>query len=391
MPAALIPRTAAATATRLARGFPIVAITGPRQSGKTTLARAVFPDKPYVSLEDPDEREFATADPRRFLARFDAHGAVLDEIQRCPALFSYLQGLVDTRQRMGDFVLTGSQQPGLVSGLTQSLAGRVGLVQLLPFSMGELEAAGRLPSSLDEVLWRGLYPPLHHRDLTPGDWLANYVATYVERDVRQMLAVRDLSLFQRFLRLCAARSGQLLNLSALAGDCGITHVTAREWLTVLEASYLVMLLRPYHRNFGKRLVKTPKLYLLDPGLMAWLLGIRSTETLGTHAQRGALFETLIVTECVKHAFHRGEAADLYFWRDGAGLEVDLLRERDGHLQAMELKSGATFASDWLGPLRRWQALADTPTEMPWLVYGGAHSAERQGVQAIAWRDLPKRL
>lgn len=391
MPAALIPRTAADTATRLARGFPIVAITGPRQSGKTTLARAVFPDKPYVSLEDPDEREFATADPRRFLARFDAHGAVLDEIQRCPALFSYLQALVDTRQRMGDFVLTGSQQPGLVSGLTQSLAGRVGLVQLLPFSMGELEAAGRLPTSLDAVLWRGLYPPLHHRDLTPGDWLANYVATYVERDVRQMLAVRDLSLFQRFLRLCAARSGQLLNLSALASDCGITHVTAREWLTVLEASYLVMLLRPYHRNFGKRLVKTPKLYLLDPGLMAWLLGIRSAETLGTHAQRGALFETLVVTECVKHAFHRGEAADLYFWRDGAGLEVDLLRERDGHLQAMELKSGATFASDWLGPLRRWQALADTPTDMPWLVYGGEHSAERQGVQAIAWRDLPKRL
>jgi len=214
------------------------------------------------------------------------------------------------------------------------------------------------------VLWRGLYPPLHHRDL---------------------------SLFQRFLRLCAARSGQLLNLSALASDCGITHVTAREWLTVLEASYLVMLLRPYHRNFGKRLVKTPKLYLLDPGLMAWLLGIRSAETLSTHAQRGALFETLIVTECVKHAFHRGEAADLYFWRDGAGLEVDLLREREGSLQPMELKSGATFASDWLGPLRRWQTLADTPTETPWLVYGGEHSAERQGAQVIAWRDLPTRL
>jgi predicted AAA+ superfamily ATPase len=311
----------------------------------------VFPDKPYISLEDPDEREFATVDPRRFLARFDANGAVLDEIQRCPALFSYLQALVDSRQRMGDFVLTGSQQPGLVSGLTQSLAGRVGLVQLLPFSMGELAAAGRAPDTGGaRPVAVPAFPALVRGPLEP---------------VAQ-----------------PQRAGRRLWL---------THVTARAWLTVLEASYLVLLLRPYQRNFGKRLVKTPKLYLLDPGLMAWLLGIRSAETLGTHAQRGALFETLIVTECVKHAFHRGEAADLYFWRDGAGLEVDLLREREGRLQPMELKSGATFASDWLGPLRRWQALADTPAETPWLVYGGNQSAERQGVQAIAWRDLPDRL
>ena len=287
----MIPRDASSTALRLAQGFPVVVITGPRQSGKTTLARSAFADRPYVTLEDPEERAFAAADPRGFLARFP-DGAVVDETQHCPDLFSYIQGIVDARPAAGRFVLTGSQQFGLLSRITQSLAGRAGLVQLLPFSTRELGSAGRLPASLDQLLWQGGYPPLYDRPLHPADWFANYVATYLERDVRQLLAVKDLGLFQRFVKLCAARTGQLLNLSALGADCGIAHVTAREWLAVLEASYLVALLPPHHRNFGKRVVKSPKLYFLDAGLAAYLLGIRDPAALGIHAQRGALFETL---------------------------------------------------------------------------------------------------
>ncbi|MCX7108797.1 MAG: ATP-binding protein [Proteobacteria bacterium] len=382
----MIPRTAEQTVKRLALGFPIVAITGPRQAGKTTLARMVFAEKPYVSLEDPEEREFAAADPRRFLARF-ADGAVIDEAQRCPDLFSYLQTVTDLRGRMGEFILTGSQQFGLMSGVSQSLAGRVGLVQLLPFSMAELQAVGRLPENVDVLLFQGGYPPLYDRPLQPNDWLPNYVMTYLERDVRQLLAVRDLALFQRFLKLCAARTGQLLNLSSLAVDCGISHVTARQWLTVLEAGYIVFLLPPYHRNFGKRLVKTPKLYFLDTGLAAHLLGIRDAPTLATHAQRGALFETLVVTEYVKRAFHAGQPADLYFWRDSAGHEVDLLSEQGGKLQAVEIKSGATLAPDWFSALRKWQAFAGGEALPPRLVYGGEAAYQREGVEVMGWKSL----
>jgi predicted AAA+ superfamily ATPase len=382
----MIKRTAEELARTLARGFPIVAFTGPRQSGKTTLARALFPEHAYVSLEDPVDREFALRDPRGFLARFP-EGAVIDEVQRCPDLFSYLQGLVDTRRRMGDFILTGSQQFGLLSGISQSLAGRVGLVQLLPFALAELRAAGRMPQSLDAVLWQGGFPPLYDRELLPHLWFPNYVATYVERDVRQLLAVRDIDLFQRFVKLCAARTGQLLNLSSLAVDCGISHTAAREWLTVLEASYLVMRLPPYFRNFGKRLVKTPKLYFLDVGLAAWLLGIRDADTLNTHALRGALFETWVVTELVKERFNAGQPADLYFWRDNIGHEVDVVFESQGRLQPVEIKSGATFVTDWLAGVRKWVGFAGEDALPPRIVYGGDDSYVREGVQVQSWRSF----
>lgn len=383
----MIPRQAQQAATRLARGFPVVAITGPRQAGKTTLARDLFPQHAYVSLEDPEQRSFALEDPRGFLARFRG-GVILDEVQRCPQLFSYLQGAVDERPVMGQFVLTGSQQFGLQSAISQSLAGRVGLLQLLPFSMAELAQAGRLPEDLDTLLLTGGYPPLYDRDLSPDLWFPSYVATDVERDVRQMLAVRDLDRFQRFVRLCAARSGHLLNLSSLASDAGISHVTAREWLTVLEASYLVLRLPPYHSNFGKRLVKTPKLYFLDVALAAWLLGIRDRDAISIHAQRGALFETLVVSEFVKMRFHAAQPIDLYFWRDNVGLEVDLLFDIGNALQAIECKSGSTFASDWLSSLNRWQSLTSSTSRTPWIVYGGTDSYQRQGAQVLSWRDLP---
>ena len=381
-----IPRSAAATLQRLAAGFPVLVLSGPRQSGKTTLARHVFAAKSYVSMEDPEQRAFAASEPRRFLARL-TDGAVIDEAQRCPLLFSYLQGVADERSRVGEFILTGSQQFGLLSGISQSLAGRAGQVQLLPLTLAELAAAGELVPGLEEAIWRGGYPALYDRALAPGDWFSNYVATYLERDVRQLIAVRDLSAFQRFLKMCAARSGHLLNLSALAADCGISHVTARQWLTVLEASYVVRLLPPYHRNFGKRLVKSPKLYFVDAGLAAWLLGVDSAATLSTHAMRGALFETLVVGEFIKHRCNAGLSAELYFWRDSTGNEIDLVFEVGGRLQGVEIKSGSSFAPDWLDAARRWQSFAGTAALPPWIIYGGDDSYQYADASVYSWRSL----
>ena len=384
----MLPRIASDTLLRLARGFPILALTGPRQSGKTTLARAVFPNKPYISLENLDEREFAQQDPRRFLSRFP-DGAILDEVQRCPSLFSWLQGVVDERKVMGDFVLTGSAQFDLIAGVSQSLAGRVGRVELLPLSVREFRQGGVLHRSLDEMLFKGSYPALYDRELSPGDWFSNYVATYLERDVRQLIAVRDLTQFQRFVRMCAARSGQMLNLTSLGADCGVSAVTAREWISVLEASYLVVRLMPHHTNFGKRLVKTPKLYFLDVGLMAWLLGIRDVQSLSTHAARGALFETWVVSERFKQKYNAGQAADLYFWRDSAGHEVDLLEETTSGLLATEIKSGATFAPDWLDGLRKWSHVAGDKAGVPTLIFGGDASFEREQCHVLSWRDMDR--
>jgi hypothetical protein len=252
----MIPRAASKTLHELTVGYPVVTITGPRQSGKTTLGRAAFPGKPFASLEEPDVRELAAGDPRAFLSGFP-EVAVIDEAQRCPELFLYIQARVDRERRMGQYVLTGSQQFGLLSGVSQSLAGRAGILQLLPFSVAELQSAGLEVPDLPGLLFKGLYPPLYDRPLSPKKWYADYALTYVERDLRRMLMIRDLISFQRFLHMCAARTGQLLNLSGLASDCGISHNTARSWLSVLEASYLVFLLPPHTRNFGKRLVKPP--------------------------------------------------------------------------------------------------------------------------------------
>jgi uncharacterized protein len=388
----MIPRAAAKTIARLARGFPIIALTGPRQSGKTTLARASFPGKPYVTLENPRDREFAEIDAERFLGQFK-NGAVIDEIQRCPKLLSYLQGLVDERQQMADFIITGSAQFDLIAGITQTLAGRVAQIELLPFSLSELNNNLR-PKSLNSLLFKGGYPTLYDRDLDPSDWFANYVATYLERDVRQLIAVRDLSLFQRFVKMCASRSGQLLNLSALGADCGISSVTAGQWLSVLEASYLTIKVPPYHVNFGKRLVKTPKLYFLDVGLMAWLLGIHDEASIETHSIRGALFETWVVSEHVKQRLNAGRAVDLFFWRDSQGLEIDLMFETNAGLQAVEIKSGETFASDWPVAIHAWQKLASSSKfasqqkhPMPRIIFGGKGKYERQGCEVFGWHEF----
>lgn len=379
----MIRRTAAKTLKLLSKEYPVVAITGPRQSGKTTLARHVFARKPYISLEDPDVREFANEDPRGFLSRYP-DGAILDEVQHCPSLFSYIQSIVDKDKRTGLFILTGSQQFGMLSGISQSLAGRVGFVQLLPFSIAELT---EFVDGVDDLLFKGFYPPIYDRSLMPSRWYANYVLTYVERDVRQMINVRDLSAFQRFLRLCAARTGQLLNLSGMANDCGITHNTAKAWISILEASYILFLLKPHHRNFNKRLVKTPKIYFYDTGLAAWLLGIQDDDQLSIHPMRSALFETLVVSELHKGRFNRGLTSNLYFWRDNSGIEVDVVAEQGKLLVPIEIKSGQTITADYFTGLKRWLSVAGKTADMPRLVYGGDERHTRSGVEVISWRAI----
>jgi len=381
-----LPRTAADTLEGLAHGYPVIVVTGPRQSGKTTLVRKVFGSKPYVSLETPDQRRFAQEDPRRFLARYP-DGAVLDEAQRCPELLSYLQAVVDEDGRTGLFILTGSQQFGLMAGISQSLAGRVALVPLLPFSLAELQAGGRAPATVDQLLTTGLYPPVHDRGLDPGVWYGNYVNTYLERDVRALLNVRDLGTFQRFLGLCAGRTGQLVNTTALANQCGITHNTAKAWLSVLEAGYLVHLLKPHHRNFNKRLVKTPKLYFLDVGLAASLLGIQDAHMMTLHPLRGALFETWVVSELLKSRFNRGKRSNLFFWRDRSGNEMDLILERGRELVPVEIKSGATVNRDYFKGMDRWEALSGDTETPKWVVYGGMDRQSRGQTEVLPWTEL----
>jgi len=371
--------------------YPVVVITGPRQSGKTTLARSAVPDAAYLSLEDPDTRSFANEDPRGFLRQLGPQ-TILDEIQRCPPLFSYLQGVVDADPRPGRFLLTGSSQFEMLDSITQSLAGRASLLSLLPFSLGELRAGGRSVPTIENLLHDGLFPCIHDRAIPASDWLQDYVATYVERDVRQILRIQDLAAFQRFLGLCAGRIGQLVNIASLAADAGITRVTADAWLSVLEASHLVFRVPPWFSNPSKRLIKTPKLYFADPGLAAWLVGIRQPIHLMAHPLRGALFENWVTTELLKARLHHGLRPALHFLRDKGGNEVDAFIETaPGKAHAVEIKSGSTIASDFFDGLDFWrQNLSDLQIQ-PWLVYGGDTRQERDRATVVPWRALDSLL
>jgi len=386
----MIPRVLEGRLRALAGKFPVVTLTGPRQSGKTTLCRAIFDHKPYVSLEAPDVQAFAREDPREFLAGYP-DGAVLDEVQRIPALLSYIQTDVDARPDRGRFILTGSANFALLESIGQSLAGRTAVLHLLPLGMEELRRFPQSPRELFELLWMGSYPATYDRGLAPGEWYPSYLATYLERDVRMLLNVGDLVAFQTFLRLCAGRAGQLVNLSALGADTGVTHTTARAWLSVLEASYVVWRLPPFHANLGKRLVKTPKLHFLDSGLVCYLLGIRSPDQLRDHPLRGAIFETWVASEVLKARLHRGLQPSLSFFRDRKGTEVDLLVELGRSILAVETKSGRTVAADYFDGLKAFTAAvsADTArrTVEGFVVYGGGETQRRSSATVVPWSEL----
>jgi uncharacterized protein len=382
-----ISRQAHSSFQHLFSKFPILAVTGPRQSGKSTLVQRAFPEKPYVSLEAPDIREFALDDPRGFLAKYP-DGAILDEVQRCPDLFSYLQEIVDKDGRMSLFVLTGSQQFGLGSGITQSLAGRVAMTVLLPFETQEKRDSSLINSGLDEELLLGGYPPIHDRGLVPGEWFPSYIETYLERDVRQMLKVKDLRTFQRFLKLCAGRVGQLLNFSALSAECGVSYNTIKEWISVLEASYLIYLLPPYFRNLKKRLIKTPKLYFYDTGLAAWLMGIGDVTTLSVHPMRGSLFECWAINELRKREYHKACRPEFYFYRDRTGNEVDLVFEEGAGLHMLEIKSGSTHSRDQRKGLNYLATLIGENSATRTLLYGGDENQQVGNIDVISWKSWP---
>jgi uncharacterized protein len=403
----MLPRHLAPRLLRDASQYPVITLTGPRQSGKTTLVRSLFEDTRYVSLETPSERRHALEDPVGFLARFP-DAVIIDEAQRAPELFSYIQTIVDEEDRSGRFILTGSQNFLLLEGVTQSLAGRAAITHLLPFNLREIHRVA-VPEALDDglepfeperrphgqkpasslmgALIAGFYPRIHDKGLEPYGWLDNYVQTYLERDVRQLEHVGDLASFERFLRLVAGRSGQLLNLSALASDTGVSQPTATRWLSILEASFLVKRVQPYHKSYRKRLVKAPKLYFLDSGLLCYLLDIRTPDELFIHPARGAIFEGFVLAEIVKRAYNRGERPRLYHWRDSAGHEVDFILERGQRRAVIEVKSSATLHGDHVRGLHWWRDLAQDDQASLVLVTGGEEEMDYKGVHVLPWWRL----
>lgn len=370
----------------MAQKYPVVAIIGPRQSGKTTLVKACLPQKPYVSLENPDQLEFATNDPNGFLRQYP-EGAVLDEIQRAPKLFSYIQGIVDEKRQMGFFILIASQQFLLLSNISQSLAGRVSFIDLLPMSIDELAKANKLPASASEVMFMGGYPALYERDVSPIPYFDDYIRTYVERDVRQIKAIQNLAQFQTFLRLCAGRIGGVLDVNSLASDCGISPHTAESWLAVLEASYIIFRLRPHHKNFSKRLIKRPKLYFNDSGLACRLMGIRSPEELSIHSLKGGLFESMIISDLRKAIFNSKSALELYFWRDHKGFEIDVIIDKGLYLTPVEIKSSQTISQSFFVNLNKFSDLAQDSIDHRYLIFAGEDFQERSAAKVLPWRRV----
>jgi len=373
-----------------AKDYPVVAVTGPRQSGKTTLCRATFPDHPYVSLEAEDTRRQATADPRGFLEEY-GDGAVIDEVQRAPGLLSYLQGLVDEDPTPGRFVLTGSQHFGLSDAISQSLAGRVGLLHLLPVAYDELTRFPKHPTELLHALWAGGYPRIHDRGISPAVWLRDYFATYVQRDVRQVLEVRDLEAFSTFVGLAAGRTATEVNLSRLGADAGIRHNTARAWLSVLETSFIVTRIPAWRRNVRKQQIKAPKLHFLDSGLVCHLLGIRTPEELRHHPLRGQIFESWVTAEVHKGLLHRGLEPRVFHFRDAQGPEIDLVAEAGPRVILAEVKAGATVVPDYFTGIQRLDGILAEVGErreiLGRVVYGGGAPQTRHGIDVVPWNQV----
>jgi hypothetical protein len=370
---------------KMARKMPIISITGPRQSGKTTLAKSCFPKHAYANLEDLELREMAENDPKKFLGRYKK-GVILDEVQHTPKLFSYIQVFSDASGRTGEYVLTGSQNFSLMEKITQSLAGRVAIFHLLPFSCSELKKSRLLKKDFEACTVKGFYPRVYDKNISPMDFYSSYLTTYLERDIRQITSVQNLGDFQKLVKLCAGRTGQLLNYSSLAVEIGVNEKTVKQWLSILETSFIIFFLQPYHKNFSKRIVKTPKLYFVDTGLASYILGIKNEEQLFSHFALGALFENLVIADIMKNYLNKGERPQLYFWRDNTGNEVDCLIEDGPRLKHIEIKSAATIREEYFKGLKFLNKLSGASARNNFLVYGGADSHERSSGNVIGWSD-----
>lgn len=381
----MIPRAAEKEIRLLAQQFRAVAVIGPRQSGKTTLVRKIFTEKEYVNFENPDTRSFALEDPRGFLGNYPK-GAILDEAQRVPEIFSYLQQILDESDKKGLFIITGSNNFLLQEQISQSLAGRVAYLNLLPLTLDEI--GKKRPSSLNEYLFKGSYPSLYQENIDPAKWYANYIRTYIERDVRLLKNISNLLVFERFLRLCAGRIGQLLNMNSLAVETGVDNKTINAWIGILESSFVVFRLRPHHKNFNKRLIKMPKLYFYDTGLAIALLGIENPKQLEFHPFRGNLFENMVIVDFLKRRYNAAKTNNLYFWRDSIGNEVDILIDRGGSLVPIEIKSGQTITHEYFKGIKFWNKISKTTNGF--VVYGGSQEQKRStGTIVVPYTEMGK--
>jgi predicted AAA+ superfamily ATPase len=380
----ILPRKIEPILAKLALQYPVVTVTGPRQSGKTTLCRKIFANKKYYSFENPDIRRRAINDPRGFLEELE-NDAILDEVQRIPEILSYIQGIVDEFNKPGMFILTGSVQFELLSNISQSLAGRTALLHLMPFSLFEAYASFS-ETDIDSILYKGFYPRIFDKELNPTEALRYYCSTYIERDVRSLLAVKDLNSFEVFLKLCAGRTGQLLNLSSIGIDCGVNHHTVKNWLSVLEASYIVFTLKPHFKNFNKRLVKSSKLYFMDCGLNAYLLDITQPQHLKSHPLKGNLFENFVIAELLKQRYNTNQNMNLYFWRDNTGHEIDLLYDFGTTVFPVEIKSGKTVSDDFFKNIEFYKSI-NSGCKKAAIIYGGDTSYREKDTWIVSYKDI----
>ena len=383
----MVSRSIASVLLKMAEKMPIISITGPRQSGKTTLSRACFPDYDYVNLESPETRLAAEEDPKGFL-RAHKKGLIIDEVQRMPELFSFLQVLSDERGKPGEYILTGSQHFLLQKSISQSLAGRVFVSHLLPFSIHELGQARLLPEDPNEALLKGFYPRVYDKDIEPALFYPSYNQTYLERDIAGLVSAGNINVFRKFMELLVGRTGQLINFSALSIEVGVDYKTIQSWCSLLEAGFMIFFLRPFHMNFSKRIVKSPKVYFYDTGLACNLLGIKSADDVRKHWARGALFENMVVADCMKAFYNQGLRPPVYFWRDSKGLEIDLLIEGSSGIKAIEIKSGTTINTDFFSNLEKFEKLTDSPLSK-YILYGGITQTSRRETTVLPWIETAR--
>ncbi len=370
--------------------YPVLTITGPRQSGKTTLIKEIFNNHVYTNLENPDTLLMAKTDPRAFLNQ-STTGLVIDEVQNSPALLSYIQNIVDEKNSNALFILSGSQNLLLSEKISQTLAGRTAILKLLPFSITELNATGLMEPNADSAIFKGFYPRIFDKNIPPVDFYPFYNETYIERDVRQIKNIGDLSLFMKFIKMCAARIGQQLNITSLANDCGISQITAKDWLSILETTYIVYLLKPYYVNYNKRLQKMPKIYFYDTGLACSLLSIRSVQELEPHYLKGGLFENFVLIEFLKYYFNRGLVENIYFWREKNGHEIDLIIEKAGKPVPIEIKAGQTYNTDYFKGIEYWNKLSGNLPENSYVIYGGNDTMSFNKGNLISWKSFPDKI